>query len=318
MKKILRYLAIGLGSLIALVLLIAAVIALKPLPNYQEVPIPDLQVDVSPERIQNGAEIFSVTCNLCHMAESGKLEGKLMDEGALGKIYSANLTQHPVYGIGQYTDGELYRLLRTGINREGRLTLPMMLRGANMSEEDLFSLIAFLRSDHPDVAPSAHLIPPYKPTFLAKMLYTIAFKPLVYADDILKTRPSIRDTLAYGRHLVNDVFQCYGCHSAAFETNNEQTPTESVGYLEGGMTYFEQGMKDSLLIPGLTMRASHAISKWSADEFIQTLKTGMRPNGKPIQYPMQPYAFLDSAEIQHIFSYLKSVPMSDPSPAYDE
>ena len=80
------------------------------------------------------------------------LTGRRMDEAPqFGAIYSKNITAHPEFGIGSWTDGQLAYLLRTGIKPDGSF-LPIMARLPHMSDEDVASIIAFLRSDHVWVA----------------------------------------------------------------------------------------------------------------------------------------------------------------------
>jgi len=69
-------------------------------------------------------------CAGCHKHGQEQFAGSLFPDveaaATFGNIYSSNITQHPEFGIGKYTDGELYRLFRTGIKKDGTLALPMM------------------------------------------------------------------------------------------------------------------------------------------------------------------------------------------------
>src|SRR3712207_9407227 len=55
-------------------------------------------------------------------------------------------SQDPEKGIGRWTDGQLLHLLRTGIRPDGSM-VGIMLTYPLMADEDLYSLIAWLRSD---------------------------------------------------------------------------------------------------------------------------------------------------------------------------
>ena len=62
-------------------------------------------------------------------------------------------------GIGDWTDGEKIRAIREGISRDGKQLFPMMpyARFRKMSDEDVYSLVAFLNTLPPvkhHVAPS--------------------------------------------------------------------------------------------------------------------------------------------------------------------
>jgi cytochrome c2 len=76
------------------------------------------------------------------------MTGKELPEMAeLGKIYSKNITHDPLSGIGKWTDGELYSFMRTGIKPDGQYVPIYMPKFPLMSDEDLKSVIAWLRSD---------------------------------------------------------------------------------------------------------------------------------------------------------------------------
>lgn len=306
MKKILKIGGIIFISLIGLIGIVALFIGIADVPTYKVEPI-DLKVEVTANRIIRGSNIASTLCNHCHMSDNNLLEGKLFAkaEEGLGELYAPNITQHSVYGIGSWTDGELFYLLRTGIKKDGTHAFPAMVRSNQISDEDLYSIIAYLRSDRPEVQPSEKVHPPYKPSFIAKALFRFVLKPLSFINTPVTT-PPIEDTKAYGRYLVNGPMVCYECHSADFMTNNAEQPELSVGYLGGGSVFVENG--DTIISPNITGDPENGIGNWTEQEFIQTVKWGKRPNGEPVKYPMLPYTYLDTTEVLAIFEYLKSVP----------
>ena len=64
-----------------------------------------------------------------------------------GAAFSKNITHDKDVGIGAWTDGELAFMLRTGINRQGKYTPPWMPKLPRIDDEEIASIIAFLRSD---------------------------------------------------------------------------------------------------------------------------------------------------------------------------
>jgi mono/diheme cytochrome c family protein len=72
---------------------------------------------------------------------------------------AANITQHPQLGLGEWSDHEIRRAITTGISRNGRQLLPFMGFSfyANISDEDLDAMVAYLRTIPPSTAvpPSA-------------------------------------------------------------------------------------------------------------------------------------------------------------------
>lgn len=311
MKKALKIIAYALGGLVVLALIPILYIQLSAIPTY-DIPLKDIQVAVTPERVTRGAHLVSITCRFCH-ATGDKLDGKLITdpEEGFGEAYASNITQHPDYGIGKYTDAELYRLLRTGVKRNNQLALPMMLKSYTMADEDIYSIIAFLHSEDPMVQPSEKITPPYQPTFLVKLLYRIAFEPLPYPEDPIKV-PALSDQVAYGKYLVDGALVCFDCHSASFETNNLMAPDQSPGYLGGGQLLSLPGMEAPVKAANITMDSA-GIAHYSEEDFISTVMWGRKPDGTATKFPMSPYAFLDTAEVLAIHAYLQTVQPVDPS-----
>ena len=63
----------------------------------------------------------------------------------MGFGYVKNITPS---GIGRYTDGELYRVITTGVTKEGRAMFPLMPYPyyGKMDPEDIYSIISYIRS----------------------------------------------------------------------------------------------------------------------------------------------------------------------------
>lgn len=303
MKKVLKYFLWTLGGLLTLVLLLIAYIALFPAPTYHEIPVKELKVEITPERVEQGMKIAKMDCYGCHLSEDNRLKGKPFVNNELGTLFTSNITQDPQFGIGAYTDGELYRLLRTGVKRDNHAALPMMPILAKMSEEDLLSLIAFLKSDHEVVQPAA-VARSQSPSLITKGIMKFAVKPIPYPEEPLGT-PSIEDPVAYGKYLVQGRLFCYYCHAADVSQHDLVVPENTPGYLAGGATFVEKG--DTAVAPSLLINED-GLGNWTEAQFISALKWGQRPSGKPFKAPMQPYTMLDTLEVLAIWAYLKTVP----------
>ena len=308
MKKLLKWLGLGLAALIVSIAAMAAYVAATPIPSYaiQEV---DFPVEVTPERVARGKRSIEMLCAGCHMdSATGGLTGKRMPDlpTQFGEAWSRNITAHPVKGIGAWTNGEIVYLLRTGISRDGRYTPPWMVKLPNASDEDLRDIVAFLRSDDPMVKAQAVDNHDSRPSFLTKALCRAAFKPFPYPA-AEKTAPPPSDAVAYGRYLVNDRLLCFSCHSADFATNDEKDPEKSAGYLGGGNAMPDIGGK-LVHTSNLTPDAETGIGRWSAEDFRRALQDGIRPDKRPLRYPMVPYRPLADEEADAIFAFLRTVP----------
>lgn len=111
-----------LGALV----LWAIYIQVDGVPRYAPIHLTK-RVEITPERVLRGRALAGMLCIHCHLdAKQGTLTGKrLPDLPALfGTAYSPNITQHAQDGLGRWTDGELWVLLRTGLTPQGLYTPP--------------------------------------------------------------------------------------------------------------------------------------------------------------------------------------------------
>jgi mono/diheme cytochrome c family protein len=268
-------------------------------------------VESTPERVAQGQRLAEMLCIKCHLnPETGKLTGKLIDDlpEEFGIAYSKNITRHPEKGIGKWTDGELIHLIRTGISRDGQYTPPYMVKLPKISDEDLYSIIAYLRSDDPRLDASDVSNTPSEPSFLTKFLCTVAFKPFEMPKEKI-TAPDIKtDKVAYGRYLATEVLGCFACHSADFKTMNEMEPEKSEGFFGGGNPILNHDRK-VIYSANITMDKETGIGNWTEAEFIKSLREAVRPDGKLLRYPMEPYLQLTEEEASAIYAYLQTVPV---------
>jgi mono/diheme cytochrome c family protein len=306
MKKVIKIIGIVIGSIILLLIIAAAYINFSGMPNY-EVNAPDLTVTVDSVSVAEGYRMAQMTCFQCHMSE-GKLQGKIMEgeDSPFGIIYASNITQHKENGIGNYTDGELAYMFRTGVKRTGEYAPPWMPKFPNLSDKDLNNIIAFLRSDKLEVQPSDQLQPQAEYTFMTKLLLKIAFKPLPFPEQPISTPPST-DKVAFGKYLATAKLDCFGCHSEDFKTQNLMVPEETPGYFGGGNPFEENGV--ITYSANLTPDMKTGLGNWTENDFVNVMKFGGKPDGTSIKPPMMPYPLLTDDEISAIWAYLQTLPV---------
>ena len=307
MKKVLKVLGLLIGLAVLLLAIGAAYIHFSGIPTYEVKPV-DIKVTPDSTMLAEGKRLATLVCNQCHMAPSGKLEGHLMADlpPQFGKTWSANITRDEKYGSGRYSDGELAYLLRTGIKRDGAYAPPWMPKFPHLSDYDLHSIIAYLRSDAPELEPVAKAQPPSQPSFLAKFLCYVAFKPIPYPSGPI-TAPPASDKVAFGKYIATAKVECYGCHSPSFETFNIMEPEKTPGYFSGGNALPNLD-GEIILTRNLTPDKTTGIGGWTEDQFIKAVRFGQR-DGKPaLRYPMVPYAAMTDEEAAAIFAYLQTIP----------
>ncbi len=309
MKKVFKWLGLFLAAILVVVAIFAAYVQFFSMSRKYEVPKHEFTASKDSALIANGAKIFSLVCKNCHFdGKTGLASGLQMMDIPLefGKAFSANITSHKEKGLGKYTDGEIYVILRTGLKPNGSWLPPWMPKFSRMSDEDMGSVIAFLRSDAPMLAPSENVPPPSEPSFLAKFLTTIGAFPQVP----LKTNvppPNKQNSVEWGKYLALGVYDCFQCHSKDFASNNILEPEKSVGFFGGGCLPLNlEGIP--MPTPNLTPDSETGIGNWTREQFISSVKWGVGANGEALRYPMIPFVQLDTLEVLAIYDYLKTVP----------
>ncbi len=308
MKRILKWLGILLGLVLLVAIGAGLYINYAPFPSHP-VKAPALTVTPDSAMVAEGRRIASLLCMKCHMGEDGKLSGRYMADlpPEFGKAWAPNITHGPKSKLTGYTDGELAYLIRTGIKRNGQYAPPWMVKLPLISDQDLNSVIAWLRSEDPVLQASDAVQPAPEPSFLAKFLVRIgAFAPLPFPTGPI-AHPDTTDKVAFGRYLAVGKVDCFGCHSPDFKTMNPLEPEKTAGFFSGG-----NGMPnlegEVIYTRNLTPDPETGIGNWTEEQFIKAVKFGQR-DGKPaVRYPMEPYPALTDYEVSSIFAYLRTVP----------
>jgi mono/diheme cytochrome c family protein len=126
------------------------------------IPRPDVS-NLSPTRaglVQRGRYIFAnASCAYCHNNDGS---GGLKVSGPFGTIFTSNISPDKDAGLGAWTDAEIARAVRSGVSRSGRLLFWQGMpwdHFSNWDEEDVVSLIAYLRA----MPPAGEKVPPYRP-----------------------------------------------------------------------------------------------------------------------------------------------------------
>jgi mono/diheme cytochrome c family protein len=289
--KALQYLAAGAAGLI---LLAAAAVYGFSEARYRK------EFVVTPEAVAIPADSVSIArgghivqsfggCVGCH---GENLAGKMViDEPVLGRIYGANLTRGKG-GVGAaLTDADFVRAIRHGIGPSGRALKVMPSTDyVHFSDEDLADVVAYVRS-RPAVdnaTPSIRVGPVGRALFVAGKL------PILSAEEIDHANPgpaavTAAPTADYGRYLAS--IGCEGCHG----------PSLSGGPIASGAPDWP---------PAANLTPAGRLKGWSEADFSRVLRTGVRPDGAPVNavMPWQSTSRLSDDEIHALWLYLRSLP----------
>lgn len=300
--------------LVILLILLGAIAYLKfMLPSVGAAPV--LKVDISPERVARGEYLANHVsiCIDCHskrdwtkfsgppLEESKGMGGELFDQqfGFPGKYYAKNITPE---GINRYTDGELIRVISTGVTKEGKALFPIMPyhNYGHMDEEDVKSIVAYLRT----LKPIKNDIPESESDFPMNFIINTIPKKASFTK-----KPAPKDVVNYGKYMVNAA-ACIECHTQ-FEKGEFIAGTE----FGGGREFpFPDG---SLVRSGnITPDKETGIGNWTEKQFLDlfrsrsdsaTLATNLKPGDANTIMPWTMYGKMTDADLAAIYAYLRTI-----------
>ncbi len=311
--KILKYVAI---------LAFAIMLGVVGLLTYLKLGLPDipaaedLTIEYTPERIERGRYLaHSVTvCMDCHSTRDWtKFSGPLVP-GTLGKggeyfdqkmglpgvFISKNITPA---GISRYTDGELYRVITTGVNKEGVAMFPLMpyLYYGRMDPEDIKSIIAYVRTLAPIDNVVQASVADFPVSFIINTIPQLA-QP--------QARPEKTDFLAYGAYMTN-ASGCVECHT---QLNDKGQIIKEVSFGGGREFKFPDG---SVVRSGnLTQDMGTGIGQWTEDMFLSKFRvygdsSYVAPDVAGGEFnsmmPWTMYSRMETDDLKAIYTFLKTV-----------
>ena len=293
-------------------------IARRRVDRVYDIAPPPIARATTPEEIARGSRLFRTNCLDCHAGRSATPPAA--DSGVprerrplgarvtaapefMGEVWAPNLTAHPQAGIGGWSDGQLARLLRNGVGRDGRYVAGMP-RFGRLSNQDVAALIGFLRSDDPMVAPSANVVP--RTDFDIGGTLALAFAAGVDTHGEPNVpMPARGPSAEYGRYLATAVYGCVDCHTDGMVPTAEKL--QSPQLLAGGM-FLRTPRGEPIYSANLTPDPETGLGGWTADDLTRALTTGIGRSGLPQWPPMPVFRWLTPDEGAALFAYLRSVP----------
>jgi len=300
MKKVFKWFGIGLGSLVALLLLITAALAVyaevKFKQKFSDRPLYPIQADTSPEGLARGEYLVHnvMGCADCHAGGQGQWPpAGYSQEIRMGPIYVLssvpNLTPDVETGLGGWTDAEIARAIREGVDKDGyELESMPSANYYNLSDADVAAIVGYLRSLEPVRSP----LPEMQVNLPAKILSALGLIGLPsVGEPIQSARPAPeRGTPEYGAYLVS-LGGCRDCHGAG---------------LSGGAVPFAG--PETPYAPNLTSNSQ--LSRWTEAEFLALMRTGVNPVGHTLNdvMPWRVYGQMSDEDLTAIFHYLRALP----------
>ncbi|MGD2157026.1 MAG: c-type cytochrome [Anaerolineales bacterium] len=325
LKRILKGFGLLAGVLVVLVIGLFVFVQLT-WDRPENRPVPQLTASMDEQSVARGEYLYkySLNCWTCHGSQgshspdepqAGGLEFDMTDvgpPGGFGYIYAANITPDQETGIGAWTDGELVRAIREGLDHEGYLLFPIMEAEwwKGLSDADTLALVAYLRS----LEPVRNEVPDSQLSFIAKVLIAVGIVKSQPAITEPVVAPPIGATAEYGEYLVYHASTCVGCHTPRNPNNGQFDSTRPFA---GGLFPFpEEGFTTTG--SNLTPDPATGIGNWTEEQFLNAMRRGLRPDGTVI-LPFMPWPAFNrwsTDDLRAVWLYLRTLePITHEVPA---
>jgi mono/diheme cytochrome c family protein len=298
MLKVLKWIAIVIGGLAAIILLAVGIVyglSNARLDHTYTVQVQTVPIPTDQASIAYGKHLASIHgCMACH---GDNLAGEIeFQDPMVGVISNANLTTGRGSDVFDYTIEDWVRAIRHGIGPDGK---PLVIMPAQtfypMSDKDLGAIIAYVKS----VPPVDNELPKLKLGVLPRVMFLAGQMDFAVPAEIIDhnaPRPPAPEqgvTADYGKYLAG---LCTLCHGAGF----------SGGPIPGTPP------SDP---PALNLTPGGELVGWTFDDFLHAMRTGVTPGGRQLREEFMPYKSLfgdmTDDEWEAIWLYLQTLPRKD-------
>lgn len=312
MKKAIR---IALIVVLVVIGLIGSAITYILMARPKVAAAPSFRVQATPEVLERGKYLANhvAVCTDCHSTRDwSKYAGPLVpgtegkggerfneDLGFPGTFYARNITPH---NLSKWSDGEIYRLITTGVTRDGEPIFPVMPYKAysHMDPDDIKAIIAYIRT----LKPIANEVPDSKANFPMNLIMR------TMPEDVTTPgkRPSPSDKVAYGKYITT-ISACGDCHTPM----EKGTPLPGM-HMAGGFEF--RLPAGTVRSSNITPHPANGIGNWTEEQFVQRFKMYLRPEvqNRPVGktemntvMPWSMYAGMTEEDLKAIFAYLRTL-----------
>ncbi len=267
---------------------------------------PALTFERTQARLDRGRYIVEgpAHCFQCHSQVNWKTDaqpkpgkkggGSIFEEEIFSWLVAPNISPDIETGAGSWTDEQLARAIREGIGHDGRRLFPMMpyLNFRHMSDEDLASVIVYLRS----IEPVRNVLPKTMIPEAAKGMV-----PPIQPVPASVPEPDMSNKIVRGQYLAT-LGNCGFCHTPV---NQQGQPITQLAFA-GGLPF--KGPWGQLSSANITSDAS-GISYYDEALFLTALRTGHV--GARKLNPLMPWTYfrnMNDDDLKAIFAYLQTLP----------
>jgi mono/diheme cytochrome c family protein len=283
-------------------ILTAVVVSLLSTGAYAQAP------DQADEILRGRYQAILGDCAACHSKEGGKsLAGGNPLQTPFGPIVPPNITPDKETGIGNWSEEDFRRMMRTGIGHDGIRLYPAMPYPAytKMNDQDLSDLWKYLQTVEPvSNAVEANQLPfPFN-----IRLSLLGWNMLNFTEGEFKPDPTKSAEWNRGKYIVDGAGHCSACHSP----KNLMGADKSSEFLQGASL---QGW----FAPDITNSDHTGLGTWTNEDIVTYLKTGTNSktvaSGPMAEAVQNSTSKMEDSDLKAIAEYLKSIPGDQNAPA---
>jgi len=319
MKTFFKVVGIVLLVVIALAAIGVSYLALR---KPAQRPASAEKIEATPERLARGKYLVHHVsiCFDCHSERTNAFAlpfkpgregvgGFIWDRkiGFPGTLAAANLTPDAETGLGQWTDGEILRAIREGVDRNGDALFPIMPYGhyRHLSDDDAKAIVAYLRT----IAPRKYAKP--KKALDVPLNFVEKFVPQPIEKPV--PPPDKRNEVGYGKYLAT-IAACNDCHTPKDDKGNPLPGMEFAGGFEMKTPEFR------VVTSNITPHPSTYMGTATREQFIARFRafTGyaeenapQAAKGKNTIMPWIAYSGMTDEDLGAVWAYLRTIPPVD-------
>jgi mono/diheme cytochrome c family protein len=307
LKRLVKIAAYGaMAMIVLLAVLITLTIGWRPFIGAKARAVTERRFGPNQQRLERGKYLVENVsgCFGCHTdldwskpgapVQSGKEgAGHVWADQEMPWLVAPNITPDTETGTGNWSDDELARAIREGVSRDGRALFPVMPYPlySQMSDEDLASIIVYLRS----IKPVRNRLPQTQTPFPLSLLIKNVPQPVTAPVP----QPDVSTPAKRGEYLVR-MSACTDCHTP-MEKGERMAGFE----FAGGFIFKEPS--GNVASTNITPDPS-GISYYTEETFINMMRTG-RVGARQLHPTMRWVEFgrMTDEDLRAMFAYLRTL-----------
>jgi mono/diheme cytochrome c family protein len=264
-----------------------------------------------PTSVERGEYLVRVAnCVSCHTAKSGApfAGGRAFQTNYrfFGNIYSSNITADRETGLGNWSEEDFIKAMRSGLAPGNRHLFPAFPYTAftKLTTADTKSIYAYLRT-----IPAVHSVPPENSFWFRQRWAMRVWNSLFFKEGELASDSTRSAAWNDGQYLVEALGHCSACHTP----RNFMLAERSAARFTGGtnLDEVEAGKVRVWSAPNLTS-APFGLAKWSVEDLQKYLKLGSSRRagifGPMNEVIANSLRYLTNEDAAAMAAYIKSLP----------